>query len=381
MPIANPNFSKVKATPKKRINELESLRGILALWVVVSHILPSAGITDQALGKFKFLAEGEYAVQIFIIMSGFFIFFLLDAAREPYGKFIIRRFLRLFPAYFVCLVISLLMLNPSIEILSNLDWQHPQNLFRIEVIQDSLNYFLPQLVAHLTMLHGAIPDSVLPNSQYAIIGQAWSISLEWQFYLVAPLFFYAIDKKNPLTITLLLAISCLWYYSSQSLPQGFLFTQIPFFLLGILSFYFWKNYHNLIVLSQQQWALLMPIAVVVTLLFTSEIATTLWVLVFFSIIALGENNDLIVEKIVCRVLNNKIMLYLGKISYSIYLAHIIVLYGVMYGLERLLPESSQLFYLIMLLTLVPGLTIFISHLLYDLIEKPFIKLGKRLFVS
>ena len=69
-------------TSKKRINELESLRGVLALWVVVGHILPSAGILDTAMGPFKFLAKGELAVDVFIIMSGFFIFYLLDTAQE-----------------------------------------------------------------------------------------------------------------------------------------------------------------------------------------------------------------------------------------------------------------------------------------------------------
>ena len=33
------------------------------------------------------------------------------------------------------------------------------------------------------MLHGAISDTVLPFSQYAFNGPAWSLSLEWQFYL------------------------------------------------------------------------------------------------------------------------------------------------------------------------------------------------------
>jgi hypothetical protein len=122
---------------KKRINELESLRGVLALWVVVGHILPSAGILDTALGPFKFVAKGEYAVDVFIIMSGFFIFYLLDTAQEKYRPFIIRRFLRLFPAYFVCLIISILMINVSVETLSSLDWQHPQNAFRIQVFNDA----------------------------------------------------------------------------------------------------------------------------------------------------------------------------------------------------------------------------------------------------
>jgi peptidoglycan/LPS O-acetylase OafA/YrhL len=375
------NMNNPEIVRPKRINELESLRGILALWVVVSHILPSAGILEEALGPFKFLAKGDNAVDVFIIMSGFFIFFLLDSAQEKYGQFIIRRFLRLFPAYLVCLIISILMVNVSLEVLHNLAWQHPQNDFRIQVFNDSLQHFIPQLLAHLTILHGLVPDSLLSNSQFAFIGQAWSISLEWQFYLVAPFLFYAIHKKKPVLTFFLLGISCLSYYLFKSAAQGFLFTQIPFFFLGILSFYIWKNYPSIVSFSDQQWALVMPVGVVLTLLFTHEIPTTLWVLVFLSILSLQENGKLVLENIVCRLLNNRVMLYLGRISYSMYLCHVIVMYGVMYCLERFFPELQQLHYLALLLVLVLSLTILFAHLIYYSVEKPFIKLGKGMFVT
>jgi peptidoglycan/LPS O-acetylase OafA/YrhL len=167
----------------------------------------------------------------------------------------------------------------------------------------------------------------------------------------------------------------------KSTPQGFLFSQVPFFFLGILSFYMWKNYRSLVSLSEKQWALVMPVAVVLTLLFTHEIPTTLWVLVFLSVVSLEENGKLVVEKIICRLLNNKVMLYLGKISYSVYLCHIFVMYGVMYCLEHFFPELEQLSYLALLLVLVLSLTIVVAHLLYSWVEKPFIKLGKRMFAT
>jgi peptidoglycan/LPS O-acetylase OafA/YrhL len=57
------------------------------------------------------------------------------------------------------------------------------------------------------------------------------------------------------------------------------------------------------------------------------------------------------------------------------------MYGVMYCLERFFPELKQLSYLALLLVLVLSLTILVAHLLYDWVEKPFIKLGKRMFAT
>lgn len=50
-------------------------------------------------------------------------------------------------------------------------------------------------LAHLFMMHGAVPNDVLPHSEYAFNMPAWSISLEWQFYLVAPLFIFVLLKQ------------------------------------------------------------------------------------------------------------------------------------------------------------------------------------------
>lgn len=42
------------------------------------------------------------------------------------------------------------------------------------------------ILAHIPLIHGLIPPSALPDAAAAFLGRAWSISTEWQFYLIAP---------------------------------------------------------------------------------------------------------------------------------------------------------------------------------------------------
>ncbi|MEI2580831.1 acyltransferase family protein [Scytonema sp. PRP1] len=361
----------------QRINELEALRGPLAWWVVISHILPIVGITEETLGRFGFLVEGTYAVEVFIIMSGFFIFYLLDSGRENYKQFIIRRFFRLYPAYFVCLIISILSVGISLEALNTLSWESARNAVRIDILNHSLDYFLHHLIAHLTMLHGVIPHSILPSSSYAFIGQAWSISLEWQFYLVAPLLFQIIKRKNLIITISTFGILCLVFYFFRNAEKAFLLTQIPFFVIGIFSFYIWKNYQTILTIPAKYWVFVTPISVGLTAGFTRQLSTTLWVLVFLSVLALRVNKKLLLEKMLSKILNNRIMLYFGNISYSIYLCHMIVIYSTLFCVTQIAPEHGQGFYLVALMLLVIPLTTIFSHFLHYGIEKPFMRLGKQ----
>src|SRR5689334_15384840 len=84
--------------PGCRLNLIEGMRAYLALWVLLCHTLWFSGYTQQVLsGPAKLLVEGRCAVDVFIIISGFVIFFLLDHQRDTWRPFIVRRFFRLFP--------------------------------------------------------------------------------------------------------------------------------------------------------------------------------------------------------------------------------------------------------------------------------------------
>ncbi|MBC4671612.1 acyltransferase [Klebsiella quasipneumoniae] len=78
------------------IRELEGLRGIMALWVVFGHSLASLPAFSTRIPP---TALNSYAVDVFIILSGFVIFFMLDNKKQVYSDYITQRFFRIFPIY------------------------------------------------------------------------------------------------------------------------------------------------------------------------------------------------------------------------------------------------------------------------------------------
>ena len=89
-----------------RLSELDALRGIAALSVLLFHYAYQYQQTyhHQGLVPFTFGA-GKYGVQLFFVISGFVIFWTLDRTRRA-GDFVMNRFARLYPTYWASLAIT-----------------------------------------------------------------------------------------------------------------------------------------------------------------------------------------------------------------------------------------------------------------------------------
>ena len=81
------------------------------------------------------------------------------------------------------------------------------------------------------------------------------------------------------------------------------------------------------------------------------------------------------------VFSNRLSAWLGKISYSVYLSHALVLIVVQWGLFRFFPQATQRQHLAMLTLLTLVFTIAASSVLYYAIEAPCIRFGKRLYAK
>jgi peptidoglycan/LPS O-acetylase OafA/YrhL len=374
----NDNSASVK--PVTRIGEFDGLRCFLSWWVVLDHILLSSGFRYETLPPFvRVLAKGEYAVDVFIILSGFVITKLLAEKQEGYFVFIGRRFLRLFPVFAVTLLIALL-LRPLPGLILAAGWPTDPVTLRISIAnwESENQHFWAHLIAHLPMLHGVVPDKILPNSAAAFVAPAWSISLEWQYYLCAPLLALICKRLGPIgwfalgTGSILLLMRSGAIMDSLFPMRSFLLQKLLLFLVGGSCYWIFTEvrgkHENL------PWLLFFFTAPAV-LWFTLSIPLAIWTAVFA--LALGHNETRGISKF-RALLNLPWVQRLGEISYSTYLGHVSCIWLVQSFILVLIPRvNRQGMFLGLLIAAVP-LTIFFSELLFWFVERPGIRLGRRL---
>jgi len=377
-----------KPNNREKITELEGLRGILAWWVIASHLLVLSGIAGDALPRpLRILLRGDLPVDVFVILSGFVIFMLLDKGRDTYATFITRRFFRLFPTYLVCLSAMIPISFFTVKALVGLPWAaDPIITWIAEDWRNTQAHLWQHIAVHLTMLHGLLPREVLPDSPAAILGPAWSISLEWQFYLVAPLLLLFVRRS----VAGLCAIGALVVVAELAAPSfgnmfekgrfvtyslpGFLPLKAIYFFIGASSFYAYKHVPERF--EKNELARLVAALIVVAGALTRSVAVVLWLLVLGAHLlrSMGYQGGIVSS--VTGFLNSRLAQRMGRISYSSYLCHVPVLYSVLLLMVAVKPAWNQWHFLAILTLASAPLVLIVSQLLFSLVEKPFIDAAK-----
>lgn len=170
---------------------LDFLRGWSAVLVFFHHSAILGGGPSFLSGHI-----GQEAVNAFMMASGFLIYFQCSISRTYFGlenkigikNFYIRRFFRIAPAYYFCLIIALTASDylgfsrESIaEILPN-------------TITDMDRYYITNPFQSF-LIHASFIFGVLPSYSFSTPLPDWSLGLEMQFYLVFPVLFF-FYKKN-----------------------------------------------------------------------------------------------------------------------------------------------------------------------------------------
>lgn len=366
----------------RHLTLIESLRAYLALWVVCGHAFELAGYQSQSLsGWLRIVTIPHEAVKTFVIISGFVIFFLLDREQMNYRAFIVRRAFRLWPLMLVtfaaAIPISLLRVW-NVEHATacvNPDWASTP----LTEIQNWWVHFPANVLLHVTLLHGLVPDAIVPNAPGAFLEPAWSVSLEWQFYLVAPFLYAACisGKRSRLFAVCAGTLACVLL--RRALPEVQYGAALPFyaeyFFFGALSYFLYRKYAG----SGRSTVLVVMVTTLLVFRLGQKtddlLPLCIWALVLSSA---SEAPDSVVARRLLPVFDNRITQHLGRISYSLYLSHFLVLAVVQYALLRYLPALDRARHVALLLCGTLPLVIGISALLYRYVELPGIRIGRAL---
>lgn len=362
----------------KHYDYIDAVRGMAILLVVIVHVVQSVPGIPEVLAKV--LAKGQYGVQMFFIASALTLFMSYSQREKIDGAdtkkfFFIRRFFRIAPVYYLAI-----LLYGSIKL-----------IFPLNTAPNELN--IGYVLLTVTFLNGIYPSNETIN--YIPPG-GWSIAVEMIFYLLIPLLF---RKINTLKRGIIFLLSCIGHslllkiglrffitnYTSieyAPLESWFLYfwlpNQLPVFAMGILLYLLLKN--------KPSFAL-QP-ATINILLVTALSALVLIIIgsFYFNIYFLYSEHLLIslVFALFVFILSqkripffvNKYTMALGKVSFSLYLVHFIVIRFAAYAVNRIIDNSYIALLSIFILTVLIGYLI--SHQLYQLIELRGMKMGKKL---
>jgi len=230
---------------------------------------------------------------------------------------------------------------------------------------------------HISFLFGLVAgmenSSPLPD---------WSLSLEMQFYFVFPLLLILIRKIPILLIAVVVAVLAfyapkLWgnYLEPGILSHfgqpSFLPYRLNAFLAGMLAA-LWLRQLASAQPSNHFYKILLPLAACICILPLSKPV----ILGFLFFVAISFKKI----PLISPLLSFKPLRFLGDISYSIYLCHILIVYPIVYALIQapgfLALSSIERFTISLLLTL--PLVILSSYFLYRFVELPSIRFGKKI---
>jgi peptidoglycan/LPS O-acetylase OafA/YrhL len=338
---------------RNRIKTLDAFRGIAVLSVVLYHYCTRFNDLDRFPGLYNnvpFFMKGYLGVHLFFLISGFVIFLTIEQVKSA-REFILKRFLRLFPTYWLCILISATSIY----------------LF-IGKLPDSFQISIKDIVGNFTM----IQDLLRPIYPFKHIdGAYWSLLPELLFYgMIAVLFRFRLLKYIKIIGTVWLVISAVCTYFDLNISMAGIILNFRYgslFFGGIMFYILWKDgkerklwYNHAII------ALSFIVSCFLIMFFTYKIADcviSVFLYIVFYLFIYGKLN----------FINFKFLLFLGKISYPWYLLHQTIGFLILYWLHRQFNFTSC-FTIVIPLLFTGALAYLVNKYYEDILIK---KLKKR----
>ena len=303
---------------------MDGMRGAAVLWVMLHHIYFVFGVRTARYYLNEFFRLGFLGVDVFFVISGFLITGLLAEdleGRLRIGRFYLRRFFKIVPQYYFAVMTAFLIFffDPAFAELRSV---YPSKLWM------SYFFFIQNFVANMRPL-----------------GHTWSLAIEEHYYLVYPVivgtvFHFIADasrRRRILSLVccgLVVAINGFRFWIFQNMPQGNPFepSQIQWTLTRVDALFFgcWLKFQEprLMALPNRK-ALGVLLKVLGTAGFLYFVIYNFFVddWYAYTLVYLAAGCLLVAGLLgVPGIFMSRILRWVGKSSYGIYLWHYILIW-------------------------------------------------------
>lgn len=317
-PAGGGSAPRSSAAPARRLPEivpLTALRGIAAILVVWFHY--SGGVLPNLQpGKYtQLIAKSYLCVDFFFMLSGFVLVHVYTASLGDHPawrkawQFLRARFARIYPAYAAVLL--------ALIALQVFKWLVAEHVLGMQVGAFSGRFSPGSLLVNLLML-----QSFPVQQELTWNGPAWSVSAEWYAYLCLPLLLPVLVRLRGavravvvvLALTTIALLSC-WHGGLDMTWQWGFLRCLPEFIAGagLYGLYEWLQRSGRRI---PDWIAIPWIALLVLLMHFGAADALLVAVMSLTLIVLAANDGR-----AAALLSGRGIVYLGRISYSVYLVH------------------------------------------------------------
>ncbi|AQS85608.1 MAG: acyltransferase [Acetobacter aceti] len=351
-----------------RFDALQSVRGLAALVVVLRHVMACYPLSSHsATVIIFFLFNSPAAVTLFFVLSGFVLTHSLvgqSFSLPTVLTFWTRRVFRILPALM------------AITLLSALFTRTPFAAWPLAGNDPSMEGLLP----HDIPLSPALLTKCLFSISGALVPQNWTVAVELIAAVFFPFLWVASRNESRIflpVVLLTLALSICAPSGGKGLPFIYGFS----FVVGVIAYRGWQN-TTIILTSFGILLAAVGASLPTTLLTEPETLGAVFndpkltipeaICAGFVLFGLARNGR------IANLLTHRALLWLGDISFSLYLVHFLIIAIAGRLLAPILPAFSMPVREAMVFCLTLLIALPLSHFLYEKVERPANRLGYRL---
>jgi peptidoglycan/LPS O-acetylase OafA/YrhL len=325
-------MSSLAAKPEAsegRITSLDVLRGLAILMVIFGHFIPARIALGDASYHVSSLGRG--GVMLFFLLSGYLVF--RNVERQNAVTFVSRRLFKIFPAYWV-----------NVVLIVAFSFLFGKEVFPLDVVLG--NFFMVQDVFHKESLSGVY----------------WTLLIEVKFYLFLALQHFLLrDRWHFAVLAVLICMNAaIWYSRGHA---SLLLTFFPAFYVGILV--------RQAEAASWRCSAIFQLAGVTAVVAASILIFDEYYGKWSAAYVIGET--LILVAFLRVSVSNAFLSFFGRISYSHYLYHM----AAGHLLLALFPPSDFLAFNLLVIAILVALTTAIAYISYRWVELPMVAFGKE----